>query len=232
MPFNSNIVYYLEKPKREIYYELKAQHLELRLSLSRFYKLCPKNFKKAKKMTDMCDVCEKGKSVEKKSQQILNSNNDISDDIIKQLQEEISYYHQHLYFKEQQQQCYKKSIEKITSLSCIIIMDFKVNFKIGGGPIETGNNFYEKSSISLLSFAIIYKENEQIHTKYFDYFSKILSHDSVFVTNCVSKLFTHPFLSHFHEIYFWSDSGPHFRSAELMHFIFEYLPTIYNKKFL
>ena len=61
MPFNSNIVYYLEKPKREIYYELKVQHPELRLSLSRFYKLCPKNFKKAKKITDMCDVYEKEK---------------------------------------------------------------------------------------------------------------------------------------------------------------------------
>ena len=35
----------------------------------------------------------------------------------------------------------------------------------------------------------------------------------------------------FDEICFWSDSGSHFRSAELMHFIFNYLPSIYNKKF-
>ncbi len=33
----------------------------------------------------MCKVCEKEKSAEKKSQQILNSNNKILDDIIKQL---------------------------------------------------------------------------------------------------------------------------------------------------
>ena len=35
----------------------------------------------------------------------------------------------------------------------------------------------------------------------------------------------------FDKICFWSDSEPHFCSAELMYFIFNYLLLIYNKKF-
>jgi len=111
-------------------------------------------------------------------------------------------------------------------------MDFKENFKIGGGPIETSRNFYEKTQISLLGFAIYYKDNNNIiQTQYFDFFSKILSHDSLFVSDCINQLLSNPFMSQFHEICFWSDSGPHFRSAELLYFIFNYLPSHYNKKF-
>jgi hypothetical protein len=36
----------------------------------------------------------------------------------------------------------------------------------------------------------------------------------------------------FQEIYFWSDSGSHFRSAEVMHFFFNSLPSLYNKIFI
>ena len=51
------------------------------------------------------------------------------------------------------------------------------------------------------------------------------------MTDCIKKLLSNPFISQFNEICFWSDSRPHFHSAELMHFVFNYLPSIYNKKF-
>ena len=55
----------MEKPKWAIYYEIKAENPDLKLSLSKFYKLCPKYFKKPKKMTDMCRICVDGKKAEK-----------------------------------------------------------------------------------------------------------------------------------------------------------------------
>ena len=42
--FDPTIIYYLEKPKKTIYLELKIQNPNLKLSLNTFYKYCPKNF--------------------------------------------------------------------------------------------------------------------------------------------------------------------------------------------
>ncbi|CAG8691541.1 20075_t:CDS:2 [Cetraspora pellucida] len=49
-----NEVYFLEKSKYNIYFELKSQYPDIKLSLSSFYKLYLKNFKKAQKKTDIC----------------------------------------------------------------------------------------------------------------------------------------------------------------------------------
>jgi large subunit ribosomal protein L32 len=92
--------------------------------------------------------------------------------------------------------------------------------------------FYKKQQVSVFGFAVCYKdENGQSSTKYFDYLLPILSHDSLFIMDCIRKLLDHPFMTRFHDICFWSDSGPHFRSGELMHFIFKKLPAVYNKTF-
>ncbi|CAG8755100.1 4370_t:CDS:1, partial [Racocetra persica] len=48
-----------------------------------------------------------------------------------------------------------------------------------GGPVETGNNFFEKTQVSVLGFAVHYRKSDQsLHTQYFDYFSDILSYDT------------------------------------------------------
>jgi len=38
-------------------------------------------------------------------------------------------------------------------------------------------------------------------------------------------------MSRFNDVCFWSDSGPHFRSAELMHFIYHQLPHIHEARY-
>ena len=74
----------------------------------------------------------------------------------------------------------KKSIENTTNTSCVIILDFKQNFKIGDGLIETNQQFYDKKQISVLGFAIYYKDNNNnLITRYVDFLSEILSHDSL-----------------------------------------------------
>ncbi|CAG8808716.1 11648_t:CDS:2, partial [Dentiscutata erythropus] len=123
--FEINEVYFLEKSKHDIYFELKSQYPDIKLSLSLFYKLCLKNFKKAQKKTDMCQVYIKGQQAEKKLQQltsIISTTNPIILENLKEMQ----------------------LIEHITSSSCIIVMDFKENIRIGGGSVKTKNNFFEK----------------------------------------------------------------------------------------
>jgi len=231
MEYSSSAVYYLEIPKRDIYKKLQADYPDLKLCLSKFYKLCPKNFKKAHKKTDMCQVCIAGKKAERKLQLLLSrANYTIANR--KQLEDAVHLYQQHIFFKNRQQQCYKNSINRTTSSSCVVIMDFKENLKIGGGPVETGANFYHKKQVSVLGFAVHYQDNTGTACiRYFDYLSPILSHDSLFIIGCIRKFLAHSFMADFSQVCFWSDSGPHFRSGELMHFIFEQLPQLYDKQF-
>jgi hypothetical protein len=217
---NQNLpIYYLEKTKKEIFYQLKADHPNLKLSLSKFYKLCPKNFKKASKLTDMCPICVNGKKNKKKLQ---SSNN-------QELLDEVKLYHQHVFFKDQQRNLFNNAIDLTTNSSCVIVLDFKQNFKIGGGPIETNQQFYSKKQISVLGFAIYYKDENNIQQiRYVDFLSEILSHDTFFVIECIEKLFKMPFMTSFKQVCFWSDSGKHFRSAEYMHYICCQLSNLYK----
>ena len=68
-------------------------------------------------------------------------------------------------------------------------MDFKENIKIGGGPIEITYDYYHKQYISVLGTCIIYKdENGNTKTKYIDFFSEILNHDSKYTSDCLYSL--------------------------------------------
>ncbi|OMJ20594.1 hypothetical protein AYI70_g4011 [Smittium culicis] len=56
---------YLTQTKSYIYHQLLKENPGLKLGLSTFYNVCPKNFKKPTKITDMCKVCVAGSKVEK-----------------------------------------------------------------------------------------------------------------------------------------------------------------------
>ena len=71
-------IYYLEKTKRDIFNQMKSEHPEVKLSLSTFYKLCPKNYKKAQKKTDICQICIKRKRAESS----LSTNNSLTPNTI------------------------------------------------------------------------------------------------------------------------------------------------------
>ncbi|PVU99789.1 hypothetical protein BB559_000413 [Furculomyces boomerangus] len=100
---------------------------------------------------------------------------------IEKLEMELSSYYNHLKIKNIQSEAYKNMMNNLKIDECILVMDFKENFRIGTGPIETSQQFYHKTQISNLGFALITKEaNEKIRYKYFDYLSEILSQNSLF----------------------------------------------------
>lgn len=59
-------VFNLQQSKHYIYKKIIQENPEIKLSKSQFYKMCPKNYKYCKKMTDMCDICINGKKLERK----------------------------------------------------------------------------------------------------------------------------------------------------------------------
>ena len=87
---------------------------------------------------------------------------------------------------------------------------FKQNFELGKGPIETNHDFYNKQFLSCLGFCIIYKKENKLYKKHVNYLSTILSHDSLFVSHCISNL-----IKKYDNIFFWSNNGFHFRFFEL-----------------
>ncbi|PVZ96807.1 hypothetical protein BB558_007268, partial [Smittium angustum] len=190
-------VYYLETTKIDVYISIINENPNTRLGLSNFYTLCPKNFKKGKKRVNMCPVCAKGEANTKKIKRMGPSHDTKASD------------------------AYKEYLDSLDGDTCAIVMDFKENFRVGGGPVEIGSAFYSKSQISDLGFATVYKDPEgDIKYKYFNFLSKVLSHDAKYVSKCLSDLLNNEFFSRFNRIHLWSDSGPQFRLQELLYSVF------------
>ena len=206
--YRNNLVYNLQESKLFIYNKIKKENPNIGLSLSKFYKSCPKNFQYIKKKTDMCDICINGKKLEKK--------NDTKN-------EKYIYYQNHRDLNRNQKLKFKEKVNELKERECFVIMDFKENFKIGGGPVESSQIFYNKSQISCLGFCIIYKENNVVKRKYVDYLSKIITHDSYYVIQCIQSLHK-KYLKNYDTVHFWSDNAGHFRSSELMNHILLELP--------
>ena len=82
-------VYYLTLPKSKIYKKMIEENPFVKLSISTFYRLCDKNFKKSTKKTDVCLVCKRAESLLKK----IKSN--LPENLIAEYLEEYKAYEQH-----------------------------------------------------------------------------------------------------------------------------------------
>ena len=107
----------------------------------------------------------------------------------------------------------------------VMILDFKENIRLGGGPRETNKVFYQKKQCSVLGFHLVHKSADgAVHKKYIDFFSSILSHDSLFAKDCLRDLVTEPSFPRLSSLSIWTDCGPHFRSFEFAHAVLRELP--------
>lgn len=202
-------IFYLQQTKKYIYQEYIKKYIEGTIKLSTWYKYFPKNFIKPKKQSDKCPICDYGKKLGSKN--ILNESEKMDYEI----------YNQHHFFQEIQNKSYNETINNLKDNECVIIMDFKQNFIIGKGPIETCNDYYQNEQVSCLGFCVIYKHENSIMYQYINYFSKILSHDTLYVTECLNDLINSNLINRFKVFSFWSDNACHFRSGELMNHLFK-----------
>ena len=123
----------------------------------------------------MCQVWVAGKKAVRSLQQIsapTDNSPAAAAPVITLLKDQVSLYRRHLFFKEQQQRLYRKSIDRCTGSSCVVTMDFKENFRVGGGPVETGRQYFNKKQVSVLSFAVHYRDVDgDVQIRYLYYFS-------------------------------------------------------------
>ena len=240
------------KSKKELYRELPAQH---RVSYSTFAKLQPFNVRRAKRKTDMCEICQKGEeatqllkeAAEREPKRVRlddpaattatataaaaapdTSNNSN----LEAARENVRLYHVHQQVARFQREHYVNSRNQLKVGEVLIVMDFKENLKLGSGPVEVGQDFYQKTQVSCLGFAVHIGHSDRPHTThYFDVLSYCLSHDGLFVHEAlrlvlpaVQDLAGCPIS----DLELWMDCGPHFRCAEVLYDVLIDLPQQYS----
>ena len=117
----------------------------------------------------------------------------------------------------------------------MVIVDFKENLRLGGGPVECGKDYFTRQQCSVLGMAVVYQDqvSKQPCVEYIDFFSDILSHDALFVTGCMSDLL-HNFINlkyrnlSLKKVHFWNDTGRHFQCGELAHYLLKIVPVEFN----
>ena len=70
-------------------------------------------------------------------------------------------YLRHDKFKGIQNKNYNLKKDVLKDKEYIIVMDFKQNFVLGKGPIETSHDFYNKEHVSCLGFYVLYKKDNK-----------------------------------------------------------------------
>src|SRR5579871_3677280 len=127
-------VRYLNNSISNLYKKYKQDNLTKKISRSSFYNNIPKEYKKAKKFTDLCPICEGHKKniqcwrslkskLSIKTFQLININI---------LKTKIEYGKYHKTYVDIQRACFHAEIFNLKSQYGILLMDFKENLKFGG----------------------------------------------------------------------------------------------------
>ena len=158
----------------------------------------------------MCGICVLGK-------RFNNVNiNRLSKEGKKKLDRNKKIYQNHIKIVENQKYMYNRIKNNLNEYDCILILDFKENFKLNYDKIEIGFDHFNKRQVSCLGVSCIFKDGNNLTTHYMTFFSDILNHDSLFASDCLEKVFNE-LNPNFTNIHIFTDCGPHFRSKEFIY---------------
>jgi hypothetical protein len=215
----------LKMSKREIYENLLSseeyQEFKKRspvktftLSTSYFYKLIKnfKIFKKAKKATDLCPICEQLKAKEE----------NLTQEEIEMIEfhKKIKTFQKNLSHEKSTLEYFKSNPKEVT-----IIVDFKENIRLNQGGREISSDFFNQSQRTLISFICYYLENNILKKHSFTVISEFLSHNSVFIIECFKKILEQEWMKEFTKINLFQDNGPHFKNCYMMHYFALEIPV-------
>lgn len=222
--------------KKRLHRDFVNENPDVLVSYSKFARLQPKNVRQAKRKLDMCEICVRGEEVVRESDKrarlrVEEAEGSGSSDFDKTIEENKKIFEAHKCVVDSQREEFKKQKQMVKPGEALVIIDFKENLKLGSGPVEVGNDFYSKSQVTCLGFAVyLCSEDGSIVTHYFDFISYCLSHDAFFAKQCLAQLIpkiqnksTQPL----HTMTFWLDCGPHFRCYEFLHFLLKEIPQKY-----
>lgn len=167
---STSITYCLKETKKWLFNIFKIENPNINISLPTFYKYIPKKFIYSKKRTDVCPIRLSEQEHLRLNQFLLtNSSPRLADESKKNL--EVINIHKKIVLHQRKQ--FENDFQNLDEYEFVLIMDFKENFRLGEGPNETKKEFFNKSQISVLGFALAYKKNDNILIDYHTYLSKI-----------------------------------------------------------
>jgi hypothetical protein len=206
------------------------------LSQSLFYRLVKQrpHFQKARKESDLCELCERGKLAKQRLQRMQNNvTRGIpckAEDMVV-LQRSVQLYEEHKRHANEQRELYRKHLKDPSEGTLVLVADFKEKIKLGGGPRERGQTFFSKSARSVLGITVVYKDKKtkEIVKRNINFVSKCLNNDGLFVRECIDMLLQQRWIQDegFQKLLFWCDCGPHFRNQEVAYHL---LHECFNKK--
>ncbi len=132
------------------------------------------------------------------------------------LVQHVNVYRHHRHLKEKQRVLFKKEEEGMEVGHAQLILDFKENVHVNRGPVEVGDNYYNRSMRSVLGCRLVWKETEAegTQTAYVNYISTILNKDAAHAIDCLYRVVAEHVPSSITHLSVWTDSGMHFRCAE------------------
>src|SRR5579871_981857 len=155
-------VRYLNNTISNLYKKYKQDNLTKKISRSSFYNNIPKEYKKAKKFTDLYPICEGYKKNMQcwrslKSKLSIKTFQSININILKI---EIKYNKYHKIFVDIQRACFHAEIFNLKSQHGILLIDFKENLKLRGSSNKLNQDFYNRKNCSILGICLIYRSEE------------------------------------------------------------------------
>lgn len=144
------------------------------------------------------------------------------------LKREKKFFEEHFAGKNLQREAFNKEVDDLKKSlegdKALVILDFKQNVALNGGPVELSHQFFQRSQRTVLGFVVLQNNgNGSVKKTYVNFLSEILNHDALFVADCMKKLMTLEIFSKTKILSFWTDAGPHFRCGEFAHCLFETL---------
>ena len=144
------------------------------------------------------------------------------------LKREKKFFEQHFAGKNLQREAFNKEVDdlkqNLAGDKAIVILDFKQNVALNGGPVELSHQFFQRSQRTVLGFVVLQNNgNGSVKKTYVNFLSAILNHDALFVSDCMKKLTNLSIFSKVKNLSFWTDAGPHFRCGEFAYCLFETL---------
>jgi hypothetical protein len=247
-------VRYVDESWDLLFYRFKSSHPNIDIGKITFRKLCPKEIKKARKLTDMCEYCELGRKAKAQLTKILTdfhsscshgssvgemencllfrSLNEEDKEKIQRLQKIVELFEKHYEAKIRQHSAFKAQVCHLKK-DVIFVLDFKENLKLNVEQVQLGRSFYNQPQRTMFEVIMIFKdENDEIKYFYWDFFSRCLNHNAFFVKEALSKIFKHEqFLKHnFKSIIFWMDNAKHFKNKKLVYYFCEFFEKIFKSR--
>jgi hypothetical protein len=240
-----------------LFHRFRSSFPNFRIGKSTFRKLCPKEIKKAKRLTDMCEYCELGKKTKAqltklldmvfsncrlcRNHEYLNFENCLT---FRNLKEEdqrkilrmkkiVEAFEIHYNSKNKQSETFKRQVKHLKKGEVIFVLDFKENLKLGLEQVQLGRSFYNQPQRTMFEAVMIFKNDQnEIKYFYFDVFSRCLNHNALFVKEALSKIFRSENFKNQNVklITFWMDNAKHFKNKELCFYFYDFYENFFKRK--